>query len=131
MASLAHGPGMAQSILLGPNHYKFGTAEVAATFGTVLKADLTEKVDEFVFEDNNGDAAAVLLHNHTLELELTLLFDNTATVLTIGAQIDFPIAGVKGNVTQIKTSRENKGGKQITITAKNWLSMGNVTPATV
>jgi len=122
---------MATSILLGANVNKFGTAEIAGTFGTVLKAELTEKVDEFIFEDNNGDAAAVLLHNHMFELELTLLFDSTATVLTIGAQIDFPVASVKGNITQIKTSRENKGGKQITCSAKHWVGMGNVTPASI
>lgn len=122
---------MANQVLLGASKYVFGVVGVATVFGTVLKCDTTEKVDEYVFEGSNGDAVAVLLHNHMIELEIEALFDSTLTELAIGAQVDFPIGSIKGNVTQIKTSRANKDGRKVTFTAKHWKSMGNVTGTNV
>lgn len=117
---------MANQFLLGSDAHEWGTVNVASTYGTVLSSDLEEKVAEHVFENNVGDAAAVLLHNHEIEVTLTVLFTDTATALAIGDQLTFPLSGtVKGNVTSIKDSRKNKDGRQITFTAKHWKSMGN------
>ena len=122
---------MANQIQLGASKYKFGIVGVSSVFGTVLKCDTTEKVDEYIFERENGDAAAVLLHNHMIELEIEALFDDVTTALVIGQQVDFPIGSIKGNITQIKNSRGNKDGRKITFTAKHWVSLGNVTGTSV
>lgn len=122
---------MADKILLGPNKHQFGIVGVDNTYGTVTKVTTTQKADEYVFEDNNGDAAAVLLHNQTIELEIEMLYDNTKAAPAIGAQVDFPIGSIKGNITQIKTDRGSKDGRKISFTAKHWVSLGNQTPVTI
>lgn len=124
-------PRMAHQILLGGSNNVFGVVGIASVFGTVLSAEFTEKADEYVFEKSNGDAASVLLHNVTFELEIEALFDTAISALAIGQQVDFPTGSIKGNITSIKHSRKNKDGRKVTFTAKHWKSMGNVTPTEV
>lgn len=118
---------MGQQILLAPNNVrKFGTCEVTQVFGTVKSATLDETVDEEIWEDCCNDAAAVLLHNHRYELSLDILFESDkASAAVIGAQIDFPVASVKGNITGVTVKWESGGKKMLTIKAKHWKSLGN------
>lgn len=122
---------MANRILLGSGNHQFGIVGIENTFGTVTKVSLTNKADEYVFEDNFGDAAAVLLHNETIEMEIECIYDSTKSTPAIGTQVDFPIGSIKGNIVSIKYDRGNKEGRKLSFTAKHWKSLGNVTPTTL
>lgn len=121
---------MGQQILLGSNKHKFGTCEIASTFGTVKSAELSDDCDETIFEDCCNDAAAVLWHNEKLELSLEVLWTSDATVPARGAQITFPVANTLGNIKTIKTKWENGGKKMLSITAYHWKSIGNIEAVT-
>lgn len=116
-----------RTLLKGVATHEFGIVSINNTYGTVLSCDVTEKVDEYIFEDKVGDAAAVLLHNHMLEVEFEVLFNSAATALAIGTQVDIPGGALKGSVVSIKDSRKNKDGRKITFTAKHWKALGNAT----
>lgn len=122
---------MANQILLGSNKHKFGTCEIASTFGTVKSAELNDDCEETIFEDCCDDAAAVLWHKETLELNLEVLWTSDATEPVRGMQITFPVASTLGNIKSVKTKWEAGGKKMLSIVAKHWKSLGNVEASTI
>ena len=122
---------MGQQILLGVNKHKLGTCEIAQTFGVVKSAELNDDCEETIFEDCCDDAALVMWHKESLELNLEVLWTSTATVPARGDQITFPVADTVGNIKSIKTKWESGGKKMLSIVAKRWKSIGNVTAVTV
>jgi hypothetical protein len=121
----------APQIILGPNNHKLGTCEIDKTFGTVKSAELDESVSEHEFEDCCGDAAAVLLNKHKYTLSLTILWTAGAAVPNIGQQINFPAAGITGNITNKVISWENGGDKMMKLKASHWVSIGNAVPMVI
>lgn len=118
---------MARQLLLsGNSHHVFGIVGLGNTYGTVLSYSETDEVDEFIFEDEQGDAGAVLLHNDRKQVEVECLYDSTKTAVTIGLEITLPDT-TKARVTQIKRTEGNKDARKISFTAKRWKSIGDAT----
>lgn len=110
---------------IGGASIHFGTCELGSTFGQVESASLQRTVEELGIPDCFGGFQAYLLMNPGYEFQLTAIFPSTAALPTDGEAITFPGADVIGNVINWSLNWEQKGQRKISITAKQWESIGS------
>lgn len=102
----------------------FGTVELGSTFGQVESGSLERTIEELGVPDGFGGFQAYLLTNPGYTLQITAIFPTTGTLPVDGEPIAFP-NGVTGNVINWTLNWEAKGNRKITITAKQWASIGS------
>jgi len=103
----------------------FGTVELGSTFGQVESGSLERTIEEIGIPDNFGGFQSYLLHNPGFTLQFTAIFPTTAALPTDGEPMAFPEAGVTGNVINYTVNWESKGQRKISVTAKQWSSIGS------
>lgn len=111
--------------VIGNQSINFGTCELAGTFGQVEQASLERTVEELGIPDCFGGLQSMLLLNPGYTFQFTAIFPSTAALPTDGEAIAFPEAEVTGNIINWTMNWEQKGQRKITITAKQWASMGS------
>jgi hypothetical protein len=107
----------------------FGTAMLGTTYGEVISCGVKRTADKIEIEGNNGNLLACILKNPRFEASFEILFpaDTEAAVPSLGAQIDFPLAEIAGNVLECEVKWANSAGRMLSITATHWDSIGEVT----
>lgn len=110
---------------IGNQNVSFGTVECGNAFGTVEQASLNEFQNEYEIPDAAGGIQALLLTNPGLEFTFTAMFTTDVEKPARGTAIQFPGAGVIGNVISSNITWANREQRKIQITAKYWESMGS------
>lgn len=115
---------MSPVVNIGNAALGFGTVELGSTFGQVESGSLERTIEEIGVPDGFGGFQAFLLANPGYVLQFTAIFPSTGTLPVDGEPIAFP-NGVTGNVTTWTLNWEAKGNRKITVTAKQWASIGS------
>lgn len=103
----------------------FGTVELGTTFGQVESGSLQRLLEEIDVPDNFGGIQAHLLANPGYQFQFTAIFPATSELPVDGEPVAFPDANVVGNITGWTVNYTNKDVRKITITAKQWASIGS------
>ena len=124
-------------LLLGDDETNvWGTAMLDNTFGEVTKLDVVRDADLNEIENGQGGLLAAILTKLRWEMDIEVVVKNFATptssLPTIGQQVTFEEAGVKGNIIGgIRLMWATKTAKKLAFRAAHWDSIGEVTAATV
>lgn len=102
----------------------FGTVELGSTFGQIESGSLERTIEEIGVPDGFGGFQAYLLANPGFTLQFTAIFPSNGSLPGDGESIAFP-NGVTGNVINWTLNWEAKGNRKITVTAKQWASIGS------
>ncbi len=117
-------------MLMGDADTVFGAAMHDGTYGEVVKLDLTRTADLVEIDNGQGGNLAAILTKARFEMDIEVVFPADKSAPGIGDQIDFPLAGVTGNITgNIKVLWASKDARKLSFSAAYWDSIGEVVAA--
>ena len=100
----------------------WGTTSANVTGGgLVVDASVDEQAATEAVEGRQGDEVGLVIYDRTWTLSATVVCQSTTQEPAIGAQ--FSVGGKTGYVTGCRRQWQNKGKKQLTITAHGGASL--------
>jgi hypothetical protein len=111
-------------INIANTNISFGTCDLGTTYGQIEDAELQRTAEELGIPDCHGGFQGYLLMNPGYTFTFTAIIPASAELPELGDAIAFPHGGVIGNITDF-TENWTKGPRKISVTAKNWDSIGS------